>query len=400
MLDEQYGLWNLMNEFDAICRKHSLNYYMVGNQLLYAARNESHHGYGVSVAMFDKDWKKFCALKEVEENPEREIESILDGGRMPGCYYRYVAADTLLLDMGCFHAFKKPGICVNVHIFRNNSKSSRLLSKYEQGMSDEFANKKTKASFLYRTVRKIMGEQKCTHYLNRLLQESAAKSSKASVWLREPELGIHKYRKGFWKDSTQISILVPEVEVQPETASDPEYYLEKVYGPEWKDVCPVEHKQTYQVITSTTLSYKIYMKSITEKEMVSDRLLNSLGQYNDLMDHFMELDEIEKTTWQQTMFAAGERVRLYKKYMPVKKRLLALMEEGKTDELEMALKDYLLTIDSYLKYGVVICFDPDIFRLVLELYSLNGQKKKALLLEEGVKPEDLEPICFENQVEV
>ena len=92
------------------------------------------------------------------------------------------------------------------------------------------------------------------------------------------------------------------------------------------------------------------------------------------------------------MFAAGERFRLRKKYMPVKERIQELMDRQCYDEAELILNDYIQTLETYAKDGVIICFDRDILTMVIKIYEINGQTERADTIRKKVLPEDLEPI--------
>ena len=390
MTELQCKLIELMKEFDKHCQDNNLQYFVIGNQLLYSARGEALHGYGIHVAMFYKDWKKFVNLKKVKENADREIESVLDGGNMPGCFFRYVAADTILLDVDHFKAYKKHGISIGVHIFRKQCFLSRVLSFFERGMSDHFYRKKTKPAYIA-NFSKIVFRKFYSRLLMHMLQRVVATSPKQPTSLKENEKKKYAYGKNFWSKRTKIKIAGESFY----TVKDYEKYLRKTYGDKWKSVKPIEHKEHYRCMTSVTLPYKNYVETLNSKRLLTRKFLRDSAEFIKDYEEFMVLHKYEKKVWDRTMFATGERIRLWKKYMPMKGQLLELAEEGKFDEVQLLLDDYIQVITQFQEEEIVICFDADLFKLVLKIFRRNGKTAYADKLERTVTQADLEPMTLE-----
>lgn len=81
MLDEQIGLLTLLKEFDSICKKHHIIYYLEGGSLLGAVR---HKGFlpwddDVDLCITRAEWKKLLAV----------IDQELPAGREIYCHERY-----------------------------------------------------------------------------------------------------------------------------------------------------------------------------------------------------------------------------------------------------------------------------------------------------------------------
>ena len=81
MLDEQIGLLTLLKEFDSICKKHNITYFLEGGSLLGAVR---HKGFlpwddDIDLCITRAEWKKL--LKVIDED--------LPAGREIYCYERY-----------------------------------------------------------------------------------------------------------------------------------------------------------------------------------------------------------------------------------------------------------------------------------------------------------------------
>ena len=75
MMDEHIGLYTLLKEFDAICRKHHIVYYLEGGSLLGAVR---HRGFlpwddDVDLCMNRDNWHKLLSVIDDELAPNREL---------------------------------------------------------------------------------------------------------------------------------------------------------------------------------------------------------------------------------------------------------------------------------------------------------------------------------------
>ena len=77
MLDEQIGLLTLLKEFDSICKKHNITYYLEGGSLLGAVR---HKGFlpwddDIDLCITRAEWKKLLAVIDQDLPANREIYS-------------------------------------------------------------------------------------------------------------------------------------------------------------------------------------------------------------------------------------------------------------------------------------------------------------------------------------
>lgn len=388
MTRQQEKLFNMLIRFHNICENNNLTYYLIGHQLLFAAQNDSMHGYEVDIAMHDKDWKKLCAY--IEKIDDIEIESIVDGGKMPGCYFRFVNNKTTLLDMDYYGVYSKPGIAINICILRSNRKIAQLLSQVERGLSyrAKFPHRRFSKVFSY--IENIIKKEKLATFLDKLEKKSRSKSLASPSIVKEPYARGRNFPLDFWKKRVKISFMG----FQFYTVERYEDYLKKRFGKKWPQRKATNAKETYRCMFSTTIPYRTYLSELEKTNIVTDDFLIRFRRFINGYKEYEKMLKKEKVYWNKTMFAASERFRLWKKYMPMKDEVLSLYEEGRYDEIEIILDDYLTTMKKYLDFKIVICFDKDYLDVVKGLYEANGQMKMVAIIDKNVLPEDLEPIVI------
>lgn len=385
MTRQQNGLCELMLEFHALCKKKQAAYYLVGPQLLHAAQDGVLHGYEIDVAMFYKDWKK--VKSQVTPDGDREIETILDHGNLPGCYFRYVNKNSLLLDLDRYGMLAKPGIGINIHIIRTLRKKSQLLTYFEQGMEDVQSAKSSFAGTAVSVWRKLR-RSSFEGRMMRLLFDVRATSDGVDTELKEPGRPPCTFEPGYWENRTTVTLAGMTLYA----AEGYQIYLSKRYGVGWMKAKSDALIESYRCIFSPSLPYIRYMAQINREGMVTKKFLRGIQRYEHGYAKYKKMKNGENQGWEKSMFFSGERFRLWKKYMPLKAQILSLYEAGYLDEVELLLTDYLTVLNKYLKMNMVMCFDSDLLDVVKKLYLTYGKKAIVQKINRYVLKEDLQPI--------
>lgn len=386
MTEQQEKLVSILVQFHNICEEIGAKYYLIGDQLLFAAQNNSIHGYEVSVAMFDFDWT--CLQNALPKMDNIEIESVDDSGNMPGCYLRYVDKNSLLLDLDYYGVYSKPGIALNIYIIRSDRIKTRFLSYIENLMSFQAKHPRNVRTKIYNLFVSIVQNTRYTGWLSKMEKTVRAKTSDNRTILKEAYGNMCSFPPGFWNKRTMVSFMGYSLY----TVAQYKKYLTKRYGNDWRTANPKNARETYRCLFSSILPYSVYMETIGKEHMISSSFIETNRRYINKYEHFKEMAERENEGWNKTMFAAGERFRLWKKYMPLKGQLERLMEEKRYDEAELILKDYINVLQKGMKIGIVICFSSDFLDYVKQIYTINGQNDKVEFIEKNVLPEDLKPI--------
>jgi len=383
---QQEKMLDMLVEFHDICEENNLKYYLIGNQLLFAAQNRGIHGYEVEVAMFHSDWKRLQEIVEVL--PEIEIESVTDGGKLPGCYYRYVNKNTLLLNLDRYDVYAKLGIGISIYIIRERSNKAELLAYFENGMSDQISGRSSIARKMYEKLLKKKGIKGAAEYLAGMEYEVRSNGREKRTSLKEAYADVCKFASGFWDKRTIIRL----AGVNFYTVSGYKTYLKQRYGMKWTTTEPHILKETYRCFFSVVLPYAKYIQEIQKENLLTDDFLEQYKRFVKEYQPYPAMLKVEKEGWEKTMFVAGERYRLWKKYMPLKSEIKQKMDEHRFDEAEVMLQDYIEVLEKYMKMDIVVCFDKECLDMVKELYIQNGKTNKVKSIEEYVLEEDLQPI--------
>lgn len=386
MTRQQNKLCELMLEFNALCEKVGANYYLIGPQLLHAARDGVLHGYEMDVAMFYKDWEK--VEKRIHSDENREIESVLDHGKLMGCFFRYVDKNTLLLDLDRYGMLAKPGIGIHVHIIRVPRKKSKILAFLEQGMQDCFVKKCSFARVVVKIGRVFIGRDQFDSSVLQLLKTVRAKDDDSVTELREPGNACIRFEPGYWREKTTVTVAGMNLC----TVKNYQYYLSQRYSKNWIKAKSDAVLENYRCVFSATLPYAKYMTRINQERLITQAFLKRMHRYSSGYQEYKKLQAAESEGWDKSIFFSGERFRLWKKYMPLKARILSLYEAGQLDEVELLLTDYLTVLNKYLKMNMVMCFDSDLLDVVKKLYLMYGKKAIVQKINRYVLKEDLQPI--------
>lgn len=388
MTKQQEKMVDMLMGFHSICEQNNIWYYLIGNQLLFAAQNGSIHGYEVEVAMFASELEKLQKVLEKERHTEIEFETVADLGNMPGCYLRYVNRNTLLLNLDYFDMYAKPGIAICIYVIRDQSGAAKKLASYERGMRDLSRMEHSVAARRVMSMKNSRGAQEFAGFLSELEKSVRSHNPDAGTSLKEVGGGFCTFPPGFWKKRTRITFMGRSFYTVENYAA----YLRKRFGLMWSGASPNIPKETYRCMFSAQLPYGKYMEAIHAGGVVTPEFREQCRKFVADSAVLEAMTKEEAAGWRKSMFAAGERFRLRKKYMPVKERVQELMDRQCYDEAELILNDYIQTLETYAKDGVIICFDRDILAMVIKIYEINGQTDRADTIREKVLPEDLEPI--------
>ena len=386
MKQQQLKMCELMGNFHNLCEIEGVNYYVIGPQLLSAVQGKGISGYEIDVAMRECDWR---VIKESAHKEDIiEIESITDGGNLPGCYYRFVDTKTLLLDLDRYNVLAKPGIAINIHIIRTVRKKTRILGLLERGMEAISKRKWCKSRVVVTMCKALMGPKCFYSKVEQLLVTVAAKNLNNQTKLREPYSLARIYPKKIWNNRVKISIGDNEYY----TLSNYKKYLSIRYGSKWETCKPHIFKETYKCIFSSDIPYKDYLDGIHQKGLLSRKFLKQVVEYTKEYKLYEKMHKTEKAGWDKTLFVAGDRFSLWKTYMPKKEYIMDLFQAQKYDEVELLLEEYIKVIEKYLTYNIVVCFDRDLLNIVKQLYIKNGLLGVADQIDQYVLEEDEEPI--------
>lgn len=395
MTSQQAELLRLLSEIDSICRKHGLRYWLIGEQLLFACQNSRIKGCEAVVAMFGDDFRKFREIVESTMANSREIEGLDNNAELPGSFFRYVNSRTTMFMCDYAHAYAAPGIAVTVSIIRDARASGirrRFLKYLELGMECSVGNygephKNWQSRVLYRTIRALLGRRRMAAFVERVAKGLEASDASGPAYVKTVKRKTVSLPAGYFEGSRH-GVLEGQGFSIPEK---PEVYLKKLYGPSWASRKISYRREDYSNIASTVTPYKVFLSRIPQGLLDDEGFWKERATY--LANYRMHVDPMtkqQKANW-ECLFGIGERYRLWKLYQPLKPAIMRMWTEGRHDELDLLLEEYLSSAKAYAKKSRAVYFDDDIWEVLLGLCRLDGSddfadKLESLRVAEGLGP--------------
>lgn len=405
MTEIQKLLLDLLVEVDRICVQNNIQYFLCGSTAFAAAFNggfsEEEEILHADVLMRAPELLKFIEAVENNGPEHRAIESWLDNPDYPEFGARYVAEDTLFLDLPYSHTYSHYGFGVRITVLRDfpsGKMTSKLATMRETGWEQTFEpapeELPSKTDQMYRKavefeIKKAGGREFYSRKLFRELCKAYTNPGCSKVFIKH----FRDERKHF--DTAVFR--------EPELCRLGDYsfpmpkadrFLTKMYGVTWRSRKRVPgRRMTEWIITDTAIPYKDYLEeiekagcSLEEYVRVRDRALyypeEAQGSLR-AVDHYWEL-----------MVRTGDRFDLYDLYEPQKERIMKLYREGLYDELAALLEPYARRIEQNRKAGLGLCFDKDILDCMLEVFRQEGRNAYADEVRALVPPEHLQPMVI------
>ncbi len=397
MNEIQKHLVFMLQEIDEICSKNGIPYILGGRTAKDACQNKNFLGEYIyaSVMMRGQDFDKFCALVEKKEG--RAIESIRNNPYFPGgMAMRYVDETTTFIYGDSAHAYKHKGIYVTINKCRNiprNKYKAKLANGIEKtidyaGITDlsSLGEKKQKVVKLLRAIIKLFGKSFVVNTLLNLQNRLVKQNNGYLAYVRSFKDNINLPATMFTKVK-KVSFGGASFNVP----SDTDKYLELVYSKKWKDDKKQEGVSAkHLLVASTEVSYKeidtdsaLYAKREEVSEIIETRkhLSEQVGMLRKKIESYWDI-----------LFLTQERYRLYRLYRPV----LEILREHYVNKdfawLNIAMKDYLDTVKTYLgkEWPVVVC--PELDEIVLAMLDHAGDYKSVKRFEDLKKRTSFKPI--------
>lgn len=391
MTDIQQKLLELLSEIKEICQNLDCKFSLASTT---AEKAIKYGGFikeeiDAEIWMPERDFLKF--RQHIPK--ERVLEGIDTNPQFPGTYYLYSSKDTLVCDLNHISCMKEHGIAIMIHVLREriHSRVLRRINFYAKELieapyiSNEIISKESAAERLRRCL--LIVFQKVTY---------GKVAAKFYEWTRQTK---------FWEETNNYYVeqfLKRPFSFPKEWFEQPEYTeLEGISFPipqneekilsktKWK-IGPIVRQRGHVAVVDTRIGYEVYFKRLEENKLISKSFLRRRKKYLFAVDTRLKpLQQEIQNKW-DLLFMTGERYRLWKKYIPVKEEIFQMYDEDQKEDLEEILEEYLTILMQYEKKKYAVCFDPDIWKIALEILKERGLEKNVKHLESYVFPEHLE----------
>lgn len=396
----QERLFELMKEFDSLCKEAGAEYWLFGETLLHAVTDGTleTRPLGADAAMFPDDCRKFLDALEKAGLKDREIEHWGNSEKYPDCTVRYVASDTTAFSITDYPYYRTHGLHITIHILRreNSKKQTKRYMAAEKEILDscfKYAKKKRlsemssrqKKDYIYSGLTQLrMGEAGLRRSMFSYFMENCGKPKKESGGVFPAYSFVcggrrFRYVQGYHFGGSDVCTVEGAEFPVPAGALT---LLSSMYPSRLsrigEKICVINTPDdSLDRVLDMTLPYK----TVTEELGLTDKEVNRIHECKagiSELNRQNRADGKRATEDWKTVRRTHRRMELWKHYMPLKDQILQLYEEGDYDRLKILLMPYDEAIEEQLTQGHSFAFDKDILKVYMSLLEHRGSYKKVV----------------------
>lgn len=410
MTDVQRQLLDLAQEFDALCRKYDITYYLAGGCEVGAVRNGGFLPWDddVDVHMNYENAVKLLKALEKEKPANRIIQQPSE--KVMCAHWRYRCLENTNLERGNISNDIVEGKFIDIFILyplpRDEKKKEKCVEYYQ--LYDELHAKiftyvslrpkeYLRKYYVLRLLGRIFGRDRIIRYLENKVFNYPEKDTDEYV-LRAPFPPQYRYKKEWWGTPRYVDFETTKLPV-PEYS---EKILSYSYGPSWFEVPNYEVRGSHVFVMDLDVPYTAYKSNYgfhldlaefyTRRAKQKECWFDLLWDRNDVMPQVRELQGLSVA------------LQLQKEIEDRHIDLQAMVENKQADELAQLFKPYFekASSDPITYYGVYVDMPDEYLYAALYFPSLAGEPTARRVLkqrEERVErelPPGLKHLCQVN----
>lgn len=378
MNKEQAKLFELLEEFDAMCRENGVQYFLTGETLKYALEKDSigPNAAYASVLMTGDNCRAFIDAFEQKDLSNRELDYWGNNPTYPDFTLRYVASDTTAFDMLDYLNYRAHGMYIEVEILRGFVKSRKAgtmralervavisaLGEYPESYWT-FDSKEKMDKLYYRAAKVFRGEAGIRRDLFEFFSKECYKPSARGMYSVCHNGNVIKgIPKELFEGEIHECVINGRAFPMP---SDCELLLRKA-GVKSPESFVIDSERAYtDVIESAGLAEEDFRK-------IHDADLRFADNERSKKEHFA----VARRDWQVVM-QTDARFRMWKEYMPRKDSILKMYEAGDYESLSEELRDYDEEMGKILSFKRSFSFDNELHDVYIHTLLHKGEKEKA-----------------------
>ena len=316
MNQKQEVLLSLLKEFDAICRKHHIKYYLSGGTALGAVR---HKGFipwddDADIFMPRSEWHKVLAVIDDELKPNRAIACI---EKNPNCvltFPRYMATDTTAILRSTILEKEQMGLWVDIILIDPIPDGEEALEKYNRTflayceiVTKTYISSKDSDNRLYQWyhfLERILGRKRVLHILDKKIHQYKDEECQRyhSAWAQD----LNAYDKELYGEPQYV----PFEDTMLPVPENPKRYLRTLYGDNWMIIPDVKNQEGHITAYSADLSsdyildsfFQVVPRKLAKKiyarhKRTQMKLLKPRGIANPGAHRLMGLKVVAKLEW-------------------------------------------------------------------------------------------------------
>lgn len=389
----------LLSELNEICQKEKIQYFL-GGSLIENILNKKDAVSEVSyyIILHPADRIRFINAVQKNLKPNRKLESFENNKNYPDFSIRYCNTDTIDFNLKAKGFYKFNGINITIYFVRpiDKRKNIKIFKRMFYTVIEALAYP---SAFNYLSKRKV-----AAGLIGKIVAIFLGKKRlKKIAWkiIFTPDLcekRINGYIKDFWSKSIKLPKLDFSVCKHCIFNGDdypiPSNYKNYVNAQLSINRVPFIKKTT------------IKLPHVVEFNVSCESVLNNLcnlklkRRYFKASKKLGRINKIVKTDTAYTNYAwniilrSADRFRMYKKYAPLKDKLLELDKKNNFLELEKLLSNYMEAIEQNDVRGMSLVFDSEIFEIACKLLEKQGKYTMVSRLKNRASLEHLEQMTY------
>lgn len=410
MTETQEYLLNLLKEFDALCQRHEIDYYLAGGSLIGALRNEGFLPWDddADIHISVKNAEKVIKAIEEEGIKDRCVQIKTDNGDYMNVHWRYENTASTFLMRGQTGAGGAQGQFIDMFVYyplpNDKKEQQKCVDKFEiykelkaqntaviSTRSREFLEEFYKYKKRERKEGKAQVLSKLEKELFNFPEEGAT-----DTFLCCPTPPKHIVPTEWWGKPRRIKFEDTYLPV-PEYA---EKFIAYEYGPLWFEVPAHTEREAHVFVKDYDIPYTVYTseynKHLDIKEFYDSEVRKKDFWFKILYERNVVNPRIRKLQGLRTVLEIQNKAELYD--LDPKE----MLERGEMKQLEVLFEPYfnqLSTVD-YKYWGLYLDMPDDYLYAALYPYCFNGKYHVARRVLAGRRREvdreispELERLC-------
>ena len=378
MTSVQEKLLCLVEEVREICNANNLKYYLSDRLAWDAVKFKKFHDktYDACIAMPISDIKKFISIVEMGSD-NRSIESWSTNSSLKSFYIRYVAEDSMIIDLDTYRRIQKHGIALEIRPLMTDFSAFEEEVSYLEYLNDpsgfDIAPKRPASYNLALRNKSLYARKLFKKLINSRYRKDAEKAYYRSVDHRSLAIGNPA------KNAPKMVYF--EGKTLPVFSNYDEFFGEFV-GRDWKKINynQMINLERYGVVSDPSIPYKTYIDFVKPDGILRVDQLRMRNSLNKFYSSEVKPLEALRTEERRYLWRVADSIRLWEWYYPLKSRIQKLYDNKEYALFDAVLEDYTTRMKDYYSYGLTLYFDEECYLWAIE--SLERNKYEHL---EGCK---------------
>lgn len=398
----QKGIGELLNEFDEICRKESIPYFLGG----YLAAEAKELGTfapeccSAYIVMHPADRNRLIDAVKKYAKSDRVLESFESNSDYPDFSMRYCNINTTLFDVRTEGFYKYHGLNLTIYFVRpaeNNvwkcNFSTELNAVVEADAFSKFyyniTNEKILAGFLGEIMFLLIGKKLFKKLAWNIIyhpnnKNYIVKGSIKDYWYKPiqlPEINFNKFQE------CSIDGVVSRIPVNYKDFIRPQIIRN------WNNGCPIGRLLKFRFYSAMEINCTEFAEGLKKLGVKNTyfKYLKKLSNYNAMCDR--ESSYAFYYSWYISQRSVA-RIQMWKKYAPLKEQIITLYKEKNFDELYRILEEYIKVLKENISHGMAVVFDEEIFRITRAVLDKKGESGLVKLVLPKIPAAHFNPILL------